>query len=59
MGFVKVANIFLLLEKVPCFQAIYNIKPVLTEQVWESCSTFVLESLFGKFTAMIILHSHL
>lgn len=46
MGFVKVANIFPLLEKITCFQTIYNIKLILTEQVWESCSTFVFESLF-------------
>lgn len=43
MGFVKVANIFPLLEKITCFQIIYNTKLVLTEKV---CSTFVLESLF-------------
>ena len=46
MGFVKVAKIFPLLEKITCLQTVYNIKLVLTEKGWESCSTFVLESLF-------------
>ena len=57
MGFVKVANIFLLLEKITCFQAIYIIKPVLTEQVWESCSTFVWESLFHvKYKILLVVN---